>query len=118
MAMKALLTLQDNFIAPRFDLATEIIIADIARNHLTGPPRTIILPRKNAEELCDLIVKEGITCVVCGGIEDNFHNFFVWKKIRVIDNIIGSATDALEKVMDGTLEAGSVLPSARRPASV
>ncbi len=115
--MKVLLTLQDNFIAPRFDLATEIIIADIAQNHLAGPSRTIILPRKNAEELCDLIVKEGIGCVVCGGIEDNFHNFFVWKKIRVIDNVIGSAMDALEKVMNGTLESGSVLPSARRSAA-
>ena len=117
MGKKILVTLYRNEVAPRFDLATEIIIADIARNHLTGPPRTIILPRKNAEELCDLIVKEGITCVVCGGIEDNFHNFFVWKKIRVIDNVIGSAMDALERILNGTLEAGSVLPSARRHAT-
>ena len=111
--MKVLLTLQDNFIAPRFDLATEIIIADIIDSRLSGAPRTIILPRKNAEDLCDLIVKEGITCVVCGGIEDNFHNFFLWKKIKVIDNVIGATMEVLERVMDGTLEAGSVLPSAR-----
>jgi predicted Fe-Mo cluster-binding NifX family protein len=117
MAIKALLALQDNFIAPRFDLATEIIIADIARNHLSGPPRTIILPRKNAEALCDLIVKEGVGCVVCGGIEENFYNFFVWKKIRVIDNVIGSAMDALERILNDTLEAGSILPTARRRAA-
>ncbi len=111
--MKVLLTLQDNFIAPRFDLATEIIIAEINGNQLTGAPRTIILPRKNAEDLCDLIVKEGVTCVVCGGIEDNYHNFFVWKKIRVLDNVIGSAMEALEQITAGTLEAGCVLSSAR-----
>lgn len=111
--MKVLLTLQDNFIAPRFDLATEIIIAEINDNHLAGAPRTIILPRKNAEDLCDLIVKEGVACVVCGGIEDNYHNFFVWKKIRVLDNVIGSAMEALEQITAGTLESGCVLPSAR-----
>lgn len=63
---------------------------------LTAEPRTIILPHRSAEELSDLIVKEGVQCVVCGGIEDSFHKFFTWKKITVIDNgVIGAHAEAM-----------------------
>jgi predicted Fe-Mo cluster-binding NifX family protein len=80
---------------------------------MTGEPRTIILPHRSAEELSDLIVKEGVQCVVCGGIEDSFHKFFLWKKITVIDGVIGDHSEALERVIAGELRPGAVLPSAR-----
>jgi hypothetical protein len=111
--MKLLLTLQDNHIAPRFDLTTEVLIAEHISGQLNSEPRYIILPRKSAEDLCDLIVKEGVHCLVCGGIEDSLHKFFLWKKIDVIDNIIGTYAQALEGTLAGTLQPGSILPSAR-----
>ncbi len=111
--MKLLLTLQDNNVAPRFDLTTEILIAEHTNGQLDNEPRYIILPRKSAEDLCDLIVKEGVRCLVCGGIEDSLHKFFLWKKIDVIDNIIGAYTQALECALAGKLQPGSILPSAR-----
>ncbi|WP_448874701.1 NifB/NifX family molybdenum-iron cluster-binding protein [Desulfobulbus propionicus] len=111
--MKILLTVQDNSIAPRFDQATEVIIVEHDGRLMTVEPRTIILPHRSAEELSDLIVKEGVQCVVCGGIEDSFHKFFLWKKINVIDGVIGDHVEAMEKVFAGELRPGAILPSAR-----
>ncbi|MGE4558996.1 MAG: NifB/NifX family molybdenum-iron cluster-binding protein [Desulfobulbus sp.] len=111
--MKILLTVQDNSIAPRFDQATEVIIVDHDGERATTEPRTIILPHRSAEELSDLIVKEGVQCVICGGIEDSFHKFFLWKKITIIDGVIGSHAEALAKVLAGELRPGAILASAR-----
>jgi len=111
--MKILLTVQDNSIAPRFDQATEIMIAEHDGQRLTAEPRTIILPHRSAEELSDLIVKEGVECVICGGIEESFHKFFTWKKITVIDGVIGGHAEALQRCLAGELQSGTVLPSAQ-----
>jgi predicted Fe-Mo cluster-binding NifX family protein len=111
--MKILLTVHDNSIAPRFDQATEVIIAEHDGHGLAAEPRTIILPHRSAEELSDLIVKEGVQCIVCGGIEDSFHKFFTWKKVTVIDGVIGAHTEALQRLLDGELRPGAILPSAR-----
>ncbi len=111
--MKILLTVQDNSIAPRFDQATEVIIVDHDGTQEVAEPRTIILPHRSAEELSDLIVKEGVQCVVCGGIEDSFHKFFLWKKITIIDGVIGSYVEAMDKAVAGELRSGTILSSAR-----
>lgn len=111
--MKVLITVQDNNIAPRFDQTTEVIIAEYDNLQMKGAPRTIILPHKSAEDLSDLIVKEGIQCLICGGIEDNFYRFFIWKKIAVFDGIIGSHSEALQLAVSGSLQPGQVLSSAR-----
>ena len=111
--MKILITVQDHSVAPRFDQATEVIIVRAEDGRPIDPPRTIILPHRSAEELSDLIVKENIDCLVCGGIEDSFYRFFKRKKIRVYDAVIGAHAEALELVLAGTLRPGMVLPSAR-----
>lgn len=113
--MKILLTVQGNSIAPRFDQATEIMIAESGGpGGRVAEPRTIILPHRSAEELSDLIVKEGVECVICGGIEESFHKFFTWKKIAVIDGVIGSYAEALQRCLAGELQPGAVLPSAQQ----
>ena len=111
--MKILITVQDHSVAPRFDQATEVIIVRAEDGRPIDPPRTIILPHRSAEELSDLIVKEGIDCLVCGGIEDSFYRFFKWKKIRVYDSVIGTHAEALQLALTGALRPGMVLPSAR-----
>ena len=110
--MKILITVQDNNVAPRFDQATEVIIVEYDRERRIAPPRTIILPHRSAEDLSDLIVKEGIDCLICGGIEETFYHFFTWKKILVYDGIIGSHAEALQQALTGALQPGQVLPSA------
>jgi predicted Fe-Mo cluster-binding NifX family protein len=111
--MKILITIQNNSVAPRFDLTSEIVIAESVNRKLQGGLRTIILPRKSAEDLSDLIVKEGINCVICGSIEESYYKFFTWKKITVIDGVIGSYDQAIELAIADQLQPGCILSSAK-----
>ena len=104
-----MIPIQGDFVAPRFDLATEILIARHEDSALLGEPRTIIMERPSDEGLCQMIVEEHITAMVCGGIEELHYNFLIWKKVNVLDGVIGAWQKALEKAIDGTLKQGAIL---------
>jgi len=112
--MKILITIIGDNVAPRFDLTTEVLIATIDGRHSPGKPRTILMNRPSAEELCNLIIKEDISILICGGIEENNYKYLVWKKIQVIDSIIGPYREALDLAIENKLEGGAILPGARR----
>lgn len=108
--MKILLTLRDTDIAPRFDLTTEVLIVEADGNKpFIGKPRNILLPGPSADELCSLIIKESISLVVCGGIEESHYQYLAWKKIPVIDKVIGPAAEVLRLAASGGLKAGMIL---------
>jgi len=107
--MKILITLRDNDIAPRFDLTTEVLIVESDGSKTTSKPRNILLPGPSADELCSLIIKEGISLVICGGIEEAHFQYLVWKKITVIDKVIGPAAEALSLAQTGLLTPGAIL---------
>lgn len=107
--MRILLTLQGEVIAPRFDLATEILIARGERGELAEPPREILLPGPSGEELCGMVIKEGVTHLVCGGIEEEHYQYLTWKGVVVLDRVIGTGLLALRRTLAGQLQAGAVL---------
>ncbi len=107
--MKILITLQNNDIAPRFDLTTEVLIARITRGKISGAPRTILLPGPSSDELCSLAIKEEVSLIICGGIEDAHFQYLIWKKIEVIDQIIGPAEEALALAMVKNLQPRAIL---------
>jgi hypothetical protein len=109
--VKILITIHSNSVAQRFDLAPEILIAHHDGFQVVDEPRTIIMSRPSAEELCNLIIKENITTVICGGIEERHYKFLVWKKINVLDSVIGDYLTALNLAGRGELTAGTILPS-------
>ena len=106
---KLLIPIQGDFVAPRFDLATEVLIARYEDGALLGEPKTIIMERPSDEGLCQMIVEEHITAMVCNGIEELHYNFLIWKKVHVMDGVIGDWQTAVEKTLDGTLQQGAVL---------
>lgn len=108
---KLMIPIQGDFVAPRFDLVTEVLIAQYDDGALLCEPKTIIMERASDEDLCHMIVEEHITEMVCGGIDETHYNFLNWKKIKVIDGIIGDWQSALEKTLAGTIEQGAVLYS-------
>lgn len=108
---KLMIPIQGDFVAPRFDLATEVLIAKYEDGTLIGAPKTIIMERPSDEGLYQMIVEENITAMVCGGIEELHYNFLIWKKINVLDGVIGDWQTALDKTLDGTLQQGAVLYS-------
>ena len=116
--MKILITVQDNNVAPRFDQATEVIIVEYDGERRIAPPRTIILPHRSAEDLSDLIVKEGIDCLICGGIEERNYQFLSWKKVRIIDFVIGDIATVLNNFLAGTLHPGDIIPLERGDLSL
>ncbi len=116
--MKILLTLRDNDVAPRFDLATEVLIVETDNNTPVGKPRNILLPGPSADELCSLIIKEGISLVVCGGIEEAHFEYLTWKKITVIDKVIGSIVEALRLAANGSLKSGAILRNSQGDKSL
>lgn len=110
--MKILVTINEKDVAPRFDLTNEVIIAESVDGKIVSKPRSILLSRSSAEELCGLILKENITLVVCGGIEESHYKYLTWKNVEVVDSVIGPYAEAMRMANKETLVAGAILPGA------
>jgi hypothetical protein len=113
---KMMVLIQGDFVAPRFDLATEILIVRFEKGQVCGEPKIIITERSSEEMLCQMVVEENITNLICGGIEEVHFNFLVWKKVLILDAVIGSWRTALAKGVTGTLQQGEVFLSEKDEA--
>ncbi len=108
--MKILMTIRGDYISPRFDCTAEVIIATCYNRQLLEESRSIILDHVSAERICDIILKEQVSLTICGGIEEKHYQFLVWKKVKVLDGIIGPHQDVLEAAMKGSLSAETIFP--------
>ena len=104
-----LITLLGNEVAPRFDLATEVLMVVINEQGEVQDEKTVVLPHPSAEDLCHLILVENVNVLICGGIEDEFFQYLTWKKIKVIDSVMGPWQAVLERLQSGHLHAGMIL---------
>ena len=109
MPTKILIPLYENDVAPRFDLATEVLIVSDIKKTYSGDKRMMVLPRASADQLCHLIITEGIQTVICSGIEDDYYQYLTWKRIEVIDSVVGSSELALKRYIEGALNSGDIL---------
>jgi predicted Fe-Mo cluster-binding NifX family protein len=110
--MKILITINKDEVAPRFDLASEIQITETKAGKITGEPRIILLTGSSGEDICALAIKENISLLICGGIEDAHYQYLKWKKIKVVDGVIGPYEQALLSAMKNDLKPGAILPGA------
>ena len=108
--MNILITIEKKEVAPRFDLTSEILITEQVGGKITGEPRIIILPGTSGEDICALATKENISLVICDGIEDTHYQYLKWKKIKVIDGVIGPYEQAMHFAMINKLKPGAILP--------
>ncbi len=106
---KILIPLYESDVAPRFDLATEVLIVTGIGRAGSGDRRTMVLPRASADQLCHLIITEGVQTVICSGIEDDYYQYLIWKRIEVIDSVVGSSKAALGRYVEGALKPGEIL---------
>jgi len=95
-------------VAPRFDLATEVLLAEVSPGGEVVT-QDYLLPHPSADGMCDLILSKGVDVVVCGAVEEEFYHYLRWKRVEVIDNIAGQARTALARYVDATLKAGDIL---------
>lgn len=111
-----LITLHGAQVAPRFDLATEVQIFQLADDGRLMEEKTVVLPRASAEQLCHLVLVEKIQAVICGGIEDEYYKYLIWKNVKVFDSVIGSSRAAVERFRLKALRSGDIIrePIVRR----
>jgi predicted Fe-Mo cluster-binding NifX family protein len=109
MNEKLLITIWRDQVAPRFDLTSEVLVATVDSTGEVVHCKTVVLPTVSAEDLCHMILTEGITMVICGGIEEEYFQYLTWKKVRVIDSVIAPYDRALEFARGGRLEPGAIL---------
>ena len=109
MPRKLLITLCENDVAPRFDLATEVFVCSIGTDGSAEHTRTIVLAHASAEDLCQLILEEGVEVVICGGIEEQFYEYLTWKKVVVFDSVMGPWEKALERFRTNRLQPEAIL---------
>jgi predicted Fe-Mo cluster-binding NifX family protein len=108
---KVLVTLLENDVAPRFDLATEVFVSTVTDGPTPADGRTLVLAHRSAEDLCQLILDESVDVVICGGIEEEFYDYLVWKQVLVVDSVSGPWDRVLGAFREGTLRPGAILHS-------
>jgi len=106
---KILIPLNENEVAPRFDLATEVLIVTCRSSGISKNRRIVALARPSAEQVCKLATTEDIDVVICGAIEETYYQYLLWKRIEVIDSVIGSSSAALRRFAAGSLQPGAIL---------
>mgnify|MGYP003623770987 CR=1 FL=1 len=104
----ALSTLGKEEVAPRFDVTAEVLLTPLERTagQARAEARHLVLADVSSEELCDLIVRSGVSTVVCGGIEEDYYHYLRWRRIDVICDVMGPLDAVLEKLSSGDLASG------------
>ncbi|SFM63588.1 NifB/NifX family molybdenum-iron cluster-binding protein [Thermodesulforhabdus norvegica] len=106
---KILVALRGEEVASRFDMAPEAWLAVYREGEGFSEEKTVVLPQASAENLCRLIVSEGVDTVVCGGIEQEYYEYLTWKKISVVDFVVGTLDEVKRKITSGDLKPGDIL---------
>jgi len=85
-------------VSPVFDTCTRVILVDIENNREIDR-KELYLDSLSLTERMTLLLKSGVSVVICGGISDVMEKMIVGKNIDVIGNITGE----IETVLKGYL---------------
>ena len=106
---RLLIPLKGDEIAPRFDLAPEVMIVTVSDDGAIIEQRLMVMAHASPESLCELILREKVDVTVCCGIEEEFFQYLTWKKVEVIDSVVGNCDSIIENFRSGTLVSGMIL---------
>lgn len=109
MERRVLITVAKDEIAPRFDLTTEALLLNISESGEIVLRKSFLLAHASGDELCDLALSRDIGTIVCGGIEDEYYHYLRWKRIDVIDSVMGPLESVVARLATGNLKAGDIL---------
>ena len=96
-------------VAPRFDLAVELLLVGFDDAQAETSRQHVMLAHSSADELCDFILRQGVSVVVANGIEEGYYHYLRWKRVEVLDGVMGPADLAVERFAQGRLAAGDIL---------
>lgn len=110
---RALIVLCRNEVSPRFDMTAEALIVPLPEFPVEGirleDCKHLVLAHASGEELCDVITRSSIAVVVCGGIEEDYFHYLRWKRIEVLNDVMGSVEAVLDKLARLSLQPGDCL---------
>jgi hypothetical protein len=109
MIKRIMIPIYKDEVAPRFDLATEVMVAIVSNNNTIEEQKTVVLPRSSPEDLCHRMLSENISTLICGAIEDEYYQFLKWKKLSIFDNVSGKWKDAFEIFLNHSLHSRDLL---------
>jgi predicted Fe-Mo cluster-binding NifX family protein len=109
MERRALITVSKDEIAPRFDLTTEALLLNISETGEILQRKTFLLAHASGDELCDLALSRDIGTIVCGGIEEEYYHYLRWKRIDVIDSVMGPIESVVARLAENNLKSGDIL---------
>ncbi len=106
---RILIPVTGEHIAPRFDGCTEAWIGRVDELGNIVQERILVLAHPSAEDMCQLAMNEHVDVVICNGIESQYFDYLQWKKIQVIDSVIGTVERALDSWARKDLTNGIIL---------
>ncbi|MBW2148878.1 MAG: hypothetical protein JRG73_17810 [Deltaproteobacteria bacterium] len=96
-------------VAPRCDYAGEMVVATVAEDGAIVERKTLHFPRLDSQGLANLLHREKVGVVICGGIKQDTQAALKKLHIRWIDNVIGSIENVLRHYARGDLEGGKIV---------
>ncbi|MDY0275818.1 MAG: NifB/NifX family molybdenum-iron cluster-binding protein [Desulfomicrobium sp.] len=109
MEHRILITVAQDEIAPRFDLTTEVLLVTLSENDDLIARKSFLLAHASGDELCDLALSRDMGVIVCGAIEDEYYHYLRWKRIEVIDSVMGPVEEVISCLVQGKLKTGDIL---------
>ncbi|WP_029897761.1 NifB/NifX family molybdenum-iron cluster-binding protein [Desulfohalovibrio reitneri] len=107
-ARRAVITTWEQYVCSRFDQAQAVLLATIREGEVVEC-NDIILGPTTPEKLCQFILGEDADTLVTGGIQRRYFEYLTWKKVDVLDSVMGPWETALKLLTKGELRPGSVL---------
>lgn len=96
-------------VAPRFDLAVEVLLVGFDESMAETGRQNVMMAHSSADDLCDFILRQGVSVVVANGIEEGYYHYLRWKRVEVLDGVMGPADLVVERFAQGRLAAGDIL---------
>lgn len=109
MARNVLVPLLRNDVAPRFDLALEVLLVRLSDEGEERSRDIILLDHASADGLCDFVLKHDVSAVLVNGIEEEYYHYLRWKRVEVVDQVMGPADAVLRRFLAGGLTPGDIL---------
>ncbi|WMW64034.1 NifB/NifX family molybdenum-iron cluster-binding protein [Nitratidesulfovibrio liaohensis] len=109
MPATLLIPLYRDEVAPRFDLAGEALLVHLDADGAELSRSSVLLAHASSEELCRIALEEKVRAVICNGIDDEFWQYLRWKRIEVIDNVMGPVDEAIARFRADVLRPGDIL---------
>ncbi len=106
---RVLIPIYRDEVHPRFDRAGEILIAAFTEDGLPLERKILLLAHPSADEICNHVLRERITHVICGAIEEEYYHYLRWKRIDVLDFVAGPIEELLARFIRGEVKPGDVL---------